>query len=83
MFVKCVKTMNDDVDECCICLDPISNNNKFFLICGHYLHKECWDLISSNLVCPICGINQYTDNFETIYIDIPEAKKKKCCCVIT
>ena len=46
----------NDLDECSICLEPLTSFKLYTLECKHVFHKDCiyeWSL-KSNL-CPICN----------------------------
>jgi len=50
--------INNQNDECCICLDIGETNSWSMLACGHKFHKDCvlpW--IQANHTCPICRIH--------------------------
>ena len=44
-------------DECCICLEVMTEDQKLFLDCGHIYHLECINQLRKmgvQLVCPLC-----------------------------
>jgi hypothetical protein len=52
-----ILVINNQNEECCICLDSDNTNPWSILPCGHKFHGQCisqW--LSSNHTCPICRI---------------------------
>ena len=62
--------MENDIEECSICLEDISNNEITRLNCGHVIHTECLMLhvnykITKNIDeinCPVCRHPLLTDH---------------------
>lgn len=43
------------MNTCVICIEDINNTNHYTLICGHILHKDCYEnLIKYQYICPTC-----------------------------
>jgi len=50
--------LNNEHDECCICMDLDNIQSWSILPCGHKFHNLCisqW--LNSNLTCPVCRFN--------------------------
>jgi len=64
---QCIDNLENE--KCSICLDNLFNSNSVKkMICGHYIHKECYkNLIKNSNRCPLCT--------KTIYIDLKEIEK--------
>ena len=51
---------------CAICLEQTSEQTRYFLECGNFFHRDCWDKwhksVGFNKKCPVCGfkVNEYT-----------------------
>ena len=55
-----------DVDECSICLEPLTRTDVETLMCGHKFHNYCIDkLIKKKLrKCPLCNKDIVSPEFD-------------------
>ena len=47
--------MNDEEDDCCICLEAMNSKPKMEMECNHIVHTACgisW--LKREKTCPIC-----------------------------
>jgi len=55
LFIKRNKKI---IGECCICLEPITEDNKITTECNHTFHDKCiakmYDYNINNNRCPLC-----------------------------
>ena len=44
---------------CAICLEQTEESDRYFLLCGNFFHRACWDTWRKsgrfNKKCPVCG----------------------------
>lgn len=58
IFPKILRIINNQNEECCICLDIGNINNWAILPCGHKFHYSCILLwMRTNQTCPVCRIS--------------------------
>lgn len=57
-FIKSTKMEKCGEEECAICLDDYSENNKCSeLYCGHKFHTNCFrEWVLRREVCPLCNV---------------------------
>ena len=57
-FIKSTKMAKCREEECAICLDDYSENNKCSeLYCGHKFHNNCFrEWVLQREVCPLCNV---------------------------
>lgn len=74
------------MNQCCICLDDINENNKIKLKCNHEFHLNCI-LINNKNSCPLCRqiiidhdycLNNHNNN---LYFYTPTIKKNGTCLI--
>jgi|ETNmetMinimDraft_18_1059904.scaffolds.fasta_scaffold29125_1 hypothetical protein len=57
-FIKSTKIAKCEEEDCAICLDDYSENNKCSeLYCGHKFHNNCFrEWVLQREVCPLCNV---------------------------
>lgn len=80
---KCIQDRLSN--DCPVCLDELRGQDNFLLICGHTLHKKCYDqLIKNSSKCPICSrtIKDMTLEFAKLDLEIEQINENNGNCEI-